>query len=195
MELQYEANGVAGAPWRVELVERGLSLGGRTGCLRVRFAAGGPRLVADERVTCEAGGVLYSWDTAGRTWRASRPVAPARTLNQPTRTGAVQYSTAGASDEAISGLAVRVVETTVLTTDSAGRVVRRLRERFAPVLGTATWGEFEVPDSAAASGWRVTQEFRLVAIRRPALSSSPTGPRAHAVVHLTPCLKPSDHLC
>lgn len=29
-ELRYESNGVAGAPWRVDLVEPDLALGGRT---------------------------------------------------------------------------------------------------------------------------------------------------------------------
>jgi hypothetical protein len=50
----------------------------------------------------------------------------------------------------------------VLTLDSAGTAVRRLRERYAPALGTALWGAFEVPEG---SGWKVQQEFRLTAIR------------------------------
>jgi hypothetical protein len=166
-ELVYESGGTAGAPWRVEFVERDLSLGGRTGCLRVRFAAGGPRAGADERVTCAADGMLYAWDTAGRAWRASRPIAPGRTLELPTRTGFSKYSTALARDETISGVSLTAVETTVLTVDSAGRAVRRLRELYAPAIGTATWGVFEMPDPQAEGGWRVVQEFRLVAIRRP----------------------------
>jgi hypothetical protein len=167
MQLVYESGGAAGSPWRVESVDRDLTLGGRAGCLRVRFAPGGPRAGADERVTCAADGTLLAWDTASREWRASRPIAPNRTLDVPTRTGTARYSTGRAADDTIAGVRVAVVETTVLTIDSTGRTVRRLRERYAPSLGTATWGAFEVPDPLAAGVWRVTQEFRLIAIRRP----------------------------
>jgi hypothetical protein len=166
-ELVYESGGVAGAPWRVDVVEPGLSLGGRTGCLRVRFAAGGPRPGPDERVTCAADGVLYAWDTTGHLWRASRPIAPNQTLDIATRTGRSRYTTGESRDEVVAGIRMSVIETTVLTIDSAGRAVRRLRELYAPAIGTAAWGVFETPDPQVDGGWRVVQEFRLVAIRKP----------------------------
>jgi hypothetical protein len=135
--------------------------------LRVHFASGGPRAGPDERVTCAVDGVMLAWDTAGRLWRASRPIAPNRSLDVPTPTGISKYSTAATREETINGVSLTVIETTVLTVDSAGRAVRRLRELYAPAIGTATWGAFEVPDPQADGGWRVVQEFRLVAIRRP----------------------------
>jgi hypothetical protein len=167
MELTYESSSGRGTPWKVDLVERNLSLGGRTGCLRVRFAPGGPKATADERTTCEGDGMLFTWDTTAKVWRQARPIAPNGALEIRGATTVVKYTTAGAHEDHIDGLAIRVLETTVLTTDSAGRQVRRLRERYAPGLGTATWGAFETRDTTAASGWRVAQEFRLVAIKRP----------------------------
>jgi hypothetical protein len=74
-----------------------------------------------------------------------------------------RFITAGETVEEVSGHRLRVIETTVVTLDSAGTVLRRLRERFAPAIGTATWGAFEVPDGAG--GWRLQREFRLAAIR------------------------------
>ena len=62
---------------------------------------------------------------------------------------------------------LHVVPTTVTTRDTTGRVLRRLRERFAVSLGTAVGGVFEVPDSSQAGGWRVEREFELVRIVRP----------------------------
>lgn len=167
MELTYESSTGRGAPWKVEQVERNLSLGGRTGCLRVRFAPGGPRATGDERTTCEADGMLFNWDTTAKVWRQARPIAPDGVLEVRGAATIVKYTTAGAHEDRIDGLSIRVLETTVLTTDTAGRPMRRLRERYAPQLGTATWGVFETRDTTAASGWRVAQEFRLVAIRRP----------------------------
>ncbi len=164
VELTYSSGGQAGAPWRVELAERDLAIGGRTGCVRVRFAAGGPRAGPDTRTTCETDGILFSWNSTGQVWRASRPVAPARTLETTTGASVFRYTTGSLATDTIGQFIVRVVETTMTTTDSTGRTIRRLRERFAPGLGTATWGSFERPDPAAPDGWVVEREFRLTAI-------------------------------
>ena len=167
MELVYESNGVASAPWRVELVEHNVSRGDRTGCVRVQFAPGGPRATTDVRVTCERDGVLFAWDSVRSSWRASRPIRPGGTLEVRGGTSVSTYTVGRAIADTIGGRAFRVLETTVVTRDSAGRATRRLRERYAPELGTATWGAFESPDWTAASGWRVATEFRLVAVREP----------------------------
>jgi hypothetical protein len=82
----------------------------------------------------------------------------------------VRYEVGGTGQERIPGLGidrVPVVLTTVTTMDSTGRPVRRLRELYAIGLATATGGEFEVPDSTAAEGWRVEQRFKLREIRMP----------------------------
>jgi hypothetical protein len=164
MELQYESNGRAGAPWRVESVERDLAIAGRTGCLRVRFAPGGPRAGADVRITCEDAETLWSLDTVSGTWQASRPLGVGGTLETIPAARSTRYTVNGESTVEIGGYTLRVLETVVLTIDSTGTVVRRLREHYAPALGTATWGAFEVPDG---DGWKVQQEFRLTAIRPP----------------------------
>ncbi len=168
LTLRYAADGRELPPWVVDSVVTNLELGGRRGCLLVRFAPGGPRPAADLRRTCGGEGVLASWDSAGGRWRPARPIGPGMVLEVPLGAGgSARYETGADSIETVSGIPLRVVPTTVLTRDSAGRAVRRLRERFAPALGTATGGVFEVPDSAAPGGWRERQRFELIRIVRP----------------------------
>jgi hypothetical protein len=71
----------------------------------------------------------------------------------------VRYTTEDNSYETISGMRLQVITTTVLTVDSLGQPKRRLRERYAVSLATATGGVFEVPDPNA--GWRAEQTFEL----------------------------------
>ena len=153
--------------WVVVEATPNVSHGGRTGCMRVRYAAGGPTAGPDERLTCVAGDSLFRWSAASNQWQLARPIGTSDSLDLPLRTGIARYLTGRATVDTISGMPVPVVATTVLTIDSTGTVVRRLQERFAPGLGTATWGRFEVPDSAAPQGWRTAQEFGISAIRRP----------------------------
>lgn len=166
-ELVYAANGVVSPAWRVDSVAYDLTIEGRAGCVRVRFAPGGPRPEADERLTCTGGDTLFAWDGASRSWRVSRPIAPGRTLDVQGRGRTSRYEAGSMAEERISGRLLQVLETTVTTFDSSGTPLRRLRERYAPVLGTATWGTFETPDPAAPGGWRVTTEFELKEIREP----------------------------
>jgi hypothetical protein len=165
MVLVYQTPDGGGQEWKVDLAEADVSLGGWTGCHRVRFAAGGPGAAPDLRETCVADGVLHRWVAGDAAWRASRPILPGDTLDVATSRGVTRYLTGSATVDTISGRPVAVVETVVLTLDASGQVIRRLRERYATALGTATWGVFEVPDSSASEGWRAVQEFRLVAIR------------------------------
>lgn len=149
-------------PWIVDSAIHDATLHGRPGCSRVSYAPGGPSPNPEVRYTCIAGDTLYSWRASDSTWRPSRPIGTAEVLELPTRTGRVRYVTAAAANDTIGGAVLRVILTTIETRDSAGTVIRRLRERFAPALGTATWGVFEVPDPAAPGGWRPVQEFRLI---------------------------------
>ena len=75
----------------------------------------------------------------------------------------VRYETDQAAQETISGRSFAVVHTTVTTADSAGRPKRRLRERYAISLTTATGGAFETADSTGA--WQVQRRFELREIR------------------------------
>jgi hypothetical protein len=77
----------------------------------------------------------------------------------------VRYETGDAAEEKISGRAIPVVATTVTTFDSTGRPKRRLRERYALSLTTATGGTFEVPDSSRAGEWLSQRSFELREIR------------------------------
>jgi hypothetical protein len=166
-ELVYAANGTVTSTWRVDSIAYDLLIEGRTGCVRVRFAPGGPSPGVEERLSCAAGDTLFTWDAAGQRWRAARPIAPDRILEIPGRNRVNRYVTGAAREEQIGPHRVEVVETTVTTLDSTGVAIRRLRERYAPSLGTATWGVFETPDSATSGGWRVNTEFTLVEIRLP----------------------------
>jgi hypothetical protein len=71
------------------------------------------------------------------------------------------------SVDTVSGRVIPVLVTTVTTLDSLGRPVRRLRERYAIGLATATSGTFEIPDSGTTGVWRPQQMFELRAIEQP----------------------------
>ena len=73
----------------------------------------------------------------------------------------VRYATSGYAEELVSGIALRVLPTMIVTVDSLGRPKRRLEERYAIALVTATMGRFEVPDSSASAGWRTERDFAL----------------------------------
>jgi hypothetical protein len=61
------------------------------------------------------------------------------------------------------GMELPIVRTTILTRDSAGTIIRRLREDYAPTLLTAARGVFEEPDDAG--GWRTVRVFALRSVR------------------------------
>jgi hypothetical protein len=167
LELTYAANGTPSPPWRVESVERDVSLGGRTGCLRVRYAPGGPRAGADVRVTCEADGIIFAWDSTRATWRPSRTVRVSSSLDISSGANVNSYATFSFRVDTVGVHPVRVLETHLVTKDSTGKPVRRLSEFYSPALATATWGKFERPDPSVPGGWKVEQEFKLVAIKLP----------------------------
>lgn len=80
----------------------------------------------------------------------------------------VRYETGERAEEEISGRAIPVVQTTVTTSDSSGRPKRRLRERYALSLTTATGGSFETADSGGRAEWRSQRSFELREIRSKA---------------------------
>jgi hypothetical protein len=165
MELIYQSGEHRGTGSRVEAVTVVAPPDGRAhNCVRVHYAAAAGETTGVERVTCEVDGMLQSLDSTGTGWRTVRPLQPGKVWSTPPRNGRVSHYTAiRTHEEQISSRTVLVVETEVLT-DSAGRPVRRLRERYAPALGTATGGVFEAADSSVAGGWRVTRRFELVEI-------------------------------
>jgi hypothetical protein len=156
--LIYESGGTR-TTWIVDSVRADSGVGCETVWIR-RDAS------AEERRDCVRDGALHRWDARTSSWVEQRPVAAG--LVRSYRRGAVrsEFQTHRVLIDTISGRAFPVVETTVLTFDSTGAVRRRLPERYSIGLTSATSGVFEVPDSAAASGWSVRQEFRLVAVER-----------------------------
>jgi C-terminal processing protease CtpA/Prc len=166
MELVYASGGRESPPWRVDSLDLAVRVGGRSRCSVVRF---GP---SDLRRTCLEGDTLYTARDSG-TPVPTRPVGPGMTMRVAgTRGRTLVYQTMGIDTHRITGFVIPVVATVVTTLDSTGRPVTRLRERFAPSLGTAVDGTFEVP---AEGGWAVQREFALVRIVRPGVPSGTGG--------------------
>ena len=157
--LTYASEAGEQPAWRVDSLVRGLAHEGRTGCVFVRFAP------SDARTVCAAGDTIVAWSAAARRWSPSRTIGAHSRLEIAQPSGArVVYTTGAVEADTISGRTLSVVVTRVSTFDSTGREVRRLDERYAPGLLTATSGVFAVPDSAREGEWRTTRSFRLIRI-------------------------------
>lgn len=164
-ELVYESSGRSQAPWRVDSLRTGLRLRKGADCIDVQLRRAGQE-APDRQRLCLAADTLYRWIAERREWKVSRPVGRRMTWQSRQANGnVVRYETGDTASERISGRSIPVIHTTVTTTDSAGRPLRRLTERFALSLVTATGGVFEAPDSAARGGWRPLQTFELRSIR------------------------------
>lgn len=166
--LTYGSGGQEQAPWTIDSVHRDVSLGGRSGCTRIVLRTRPGQPAPSVRTACRGGDTLFAWNAATNAWRAERPLGAGMSLRVPQPSGAaLEYTTAAVGDTTISGHRIAFVHTTILTTDPQGRPVRRLTERYAVSLATALGGLFEVPDSAAASGWKESQRFDLLRISIP----------------------------
>ncbi|MHB1327722.1 MAG: hypothetical protein ACYC2K_05920 [Gemmatimonadales bacterium] len=152
--LVYESAGQE-TVWVVDSVQPGDDAACGRAWIRI-----GPR--ADERHDCIRDGALHRRDLRTGQWREERPVAPTTERRYARGVGTAVFETGELGTDTIGTRLVRTVETTMVMLDSTGTPVRRLRERYAVGLMTATWGRFEVPE--AGGGWRVQQEFRLRAI-------------------------------
>ena len=168
MVLIYASDGRDQPPWSIDFVEAGASLKANADCSRLRIRRQ-PAETAQESRLCVENGMLLAWDSDRDSWLPQRPVGSgmALTLTRPNG-DVVRYQTGAASEEVIGSFRLQVVETTATTTDSAGRPLRRLRERYALTLATATGGRFEVPDPDVPGAWRTQQVFELREIRIPA---------------------------
>lgn len=165
MQLVYVSDGVDQEPWVVDSVWLDAALMDRSACARVllRRRTGQP---ADDSRICVRSDTLFGWDARRETWVPQRPVGPNMVFRTRRANGdTVRYTTTAYTDELVSGIPLRVLPTTVVTVDSLGRPKRRLEERYALALVTATMGRFEVPDSSAPAGWRTERDFALRAIR------------------------------
>jgi hypothetical protein len=173
MQLLYESEGERQPPWSIDSVTLGATLRERSECAVVHLRRRPDQTSPDEHRLCLAHDTLYRWEAKRAVWTILRPVGPRMTWTTRQVGGdVVLYQTEETAKERISGRSIPVVHTTVTTSDSAGRPKRRLRERYALSLTTATGGTFELPDSGRAGEWRVQQGFELPEIRRGASPGS-----------------------
>ena len=164
MELVYASGGNEIAPWVVEARRDTAVSGARCSIVMVKT---NPSQPTERRFTCVSNDSLLVLDPGSLNLRLLRPVGSSMKAEVRGRATVATYETAAAHADTISGVVLHVVPTTVTTRDTTGRVLRRLRERFAVSLGTAVGGIFEGPDPSQATGWRVEREFELVRIVRP----------------------------
>jgi hypothetical protein len=166
-QLVYSSGGVE-AVWTIDTVSRDTTLAGRPGCFRMRLRTSPTQSVPDTRAHCADSTMMLSWDDRTAQLRPSRPLRAGMVLELPYRGGgSVRFETGLPKVERIGAISIDVIPTTITTRDSTGRLVRRLRERFAVGLATATGGVFEDPDASAPGGWKTTRSFELIAIRTP----------------------------
>lgn len=162
VRLVYESRGAAQEPWVYDSV-------------RVVVRDGFPRCVITHRRAqsvrehCARGDTLFertdSEGPAPAGYRAIRPIGPGMEMEVRGASGNVLHYVTGEAEvqRGPGTLEVAYLPTTIVTRDSGGTAVRRLREHYAPALLTALWGAFEQPDGAG--GWTAVLEFSLAEVR------------------------------
>ncbi|MGH7525359.1 MAG: hypothetical protein ACREMX_01495 [Gemmatimonadales bacterium] len=162
MQLVYGSGDQSQPPWTIDSVRLGLPLRVASDCAAVYLRRQPQQAEAEENRLCLAHDTLYGWNAKRASWDPQRPVGPGMRLAIVGSNGdTVHYETGAAGEETISGMAIPIVSTMVTTLDSLGRARRRLRERYAVTLATATGGLFESPDSTRPGAWRTQQTFEL----------------------------------
>jgi hypothetical protein len=164
MELVYASDGNEIPAWTVEAKRDTAISGARCSIVSIRTNAAQP---AERRFTCLSNDSLMVFDPGSANLRLLRPVGNSMTAEVRGRATVAIYETTMTHADTVSGVVLAVIPTVVTTRDSTGRVLRRLRERFAVSLGTAVGGVFEVPDRSMPGGWRIEREFELVRIVPP----------------------------
>jgi len=171
MQLRYESEGEQQPPWIIDSVSRATLREGSE-CVVIHLRRRPDQSSPDEHRLCLAHDTLYRWEDKRADWSVMRPVGPRMSWTTRQGGGDVRYETGETAEERISGRAIPVVHTTVTTSDSSGRPKRRLRERYALSLTTATGGTFEIADSGRAGEWRAQRSFELREIRSGATPGS-----------------------
>jgi hypothetical protein len=150
--LVYESGGTAQAPWIYDTV-RVTERSGFARCVVVTRRSQPPR------ESCVRNDTLFEAGGAAEL-RPARPIGPGMSLETRTVSGNVlMFATSNRATRPVGALAVEYVETTIVTHDSTGRLIRRLLEHYAPALLTAIRGVFEEPD--ASGNWTLVREFTL----------------------------------
>jgi len=166
MTLVYASGGQDQPAWSIVSLEVGAALKDQADCARLRIRRRPDETEPDDSRLCVEHQTLYAWDADRAAWLPQRPVGPDMDLTIPRAGGgSVRYVTGIVGVDVIGARRLRVVDTTVTTMDAAGKAVRRLRERYALSLATATGGRFETPDPERPGEWRTQQIFELREIR------------------------------
>jgi hypothetical protein len=166
MQLLYESDGEQQPPWSIDSVRVDAALREGSECAVIQMRRRPDQSPPEESRLCLANDTLYRWEAKRADWAIMRPVGPRMSWTSRKASGdLVRYETGETAEEKISGRAIQVVHTTVTTSDSTGRPNRRLRERYALSLTTATGGTFEMPDSSRAGDWHGQRSFDLREIR------------------------------
>jgi hypothetical protein len=180
MQLLYESEGEQQPPWSIDSVSLGATLRQGAECAVVHLRRRPDQSFPDEHRLCLAHDTLYRWEAKRAEWTIVRPVGPRMSWTTRQAGGdVVRYETKETAEERISGRAIPVVHTTVTTSDSTGRPKRRIRERYALSLTTATGSTFEMPDSSRAGEWRGQRSFELREIRPGASPGSTPSPQRY----------------
>jgi hypothetical protein len=142
-----------------------VAVAGQSQCSRIvlRIGDGQPQT----RTHCVSADTMWNWDERTQRLVLARRLSPGLLEISANNGGLVRFLVMPMDSANIGGRQFMVLPTMVTTYDSTGAPVRRLIERFAPSLATATEGVFEVPDTANAADWRVVQQFQLTAVKPP----------------------------
>jgi hypothetical protein len=162
MQLVYSSGGVD-TPWQVVSANSDTMAAGMK-CLSVVLRMNPADPATTSRLQCASGKQMLAWSAASRSLNPTRPLVAGELSLDRANGGRVLYVARPAELDTIGGHVLTVLPTTIETFDANGRVVSRLRERFAIELATATCGIFESVDG---TGFRVDRTFALAAILNP----------------------------
>jgi len=169
MELVYASGDAEQPPWTVESLEQPSLISGLTHCVRLTLRMAPAPAAPDTRAWCVQDWKLLAYNDSTLDFRPLRPVGPGMILDLPGPAGGlIRYETGQLERDTVGPAVLDVLPTTITTLDAEGRAIRRLRERYAMAITSATRGTFERPDSLRPGEWTATREFRLIAVRRPA---------------------------
>ena len=163
MQLVYSSNGIE-APWLVVSANADSVVAEGRRCLSVRLRLNPADSSITWRIQCADGKQMLALNAAEGRLSPARPLDAGELVMRRADGSMTRYVARAIEADTIGGVAYVVVPTVVEYTDPAGKVVRRLRERFAIELATATCGVFEAADGA---GFRTERQFVLAAVVNP----------------------------
>ncbi len=163
MQLVYATSGQE-SPWLVVSANSDSVMRDGRRCLSVRLRLNQADTSVTARVQCADGKHMLTLGAGSGTLAPTRPLTAGELVISRPDGGRTRYVSTAPEVDTIDGVHYVVVPTVVEFIDAGGRIARRLRERFAIELATATCGAFEVADG---DGFRVERQFVLAAVVNP----------------------------